>query len=213
MGTHPIFESDFDCLTEMAENPQFEARIIDDHGRYVYYTDGAARNGRIRNNRFEQVHNEGIVGIGIYGGEQMTFCKPDKWGSTSNYAELFAIQTALAIAWNRGERRITIRTDSKFAKKCILHLYDQWFERYGTGKWYTMQGTPVVHRGILYNIVELKKLFDQVWIEWVPRNSDVGSRLADMLAKFARKNNVVNMTNGSKIGIEEPIFPPPPFAE
>merc|ERR1712106_353107 len=196
MGTHPIFESDFDCLTEMAENPQLEWRIIDDQGRYVYYTDGSAQN------RGEQVHNEDIVGIGIYGGEEMQICMPDFYGSTSNYAELFAIQTALAIAWNRGERKITIRTDSKYAKKCILHYYDQWFERFGTGKWYTTQGTPVAHRGVLYNIVELKKLFDQVWIEWVPRNSDAGSFYADQLAKFARNRKWVN-TNDSKVGIDE----------
>ena len=76
-----------------------------------------------------------IVGIGIYGGEDMQFCVCDPYGNTSNYAQLFAIQVALSFAWNRGDRRITIRTGSEFAKKCILHLHnDHWLARYGTGE-------------------------------------------------------------------------------
>ena len=52
------------------------------------------------------------------------FCVWDTYGTTSNYAELFAIFKALTIAWNRNERRITIRTDSNYARMSIFHYYD-----------------------------------------------------------------------------------------
>merc|ERR1711935_1059131 len=208
MGTHPIFESDFDCLTVLemtekflwtrSEKPQIKARFVDDQGCYVYYTAGSATG--------QQRNNEDIVGIGIYGGEDMQFCGCDPYGNTSNYAQLFAIQVALSFAWNRGDRRITIRTGSEFAKKCILHLHnDHWLARYGTGQWFTAEGTPVVDRGVLYNIVEMKKLFEEVWIEWVPRNSDTGSRAADELARCA---HVISITKETKWAIEEPLYPP-----
>lgn len=74
-----------------------------------------------------------IVGIGIYGGDDLLFCAWDTYGTTGNYAEFFAILKAMVIAWNRNERRITIRTRSRHAFLCIIDRYDQWFEQYGTG--------------------------------------------------------------------------------
>ena len=49
-------------------------------------------------------------------------------------AEMEAINRALQIAELYGEKRISIRTDSKFCINAILHYYDKWVDQYGLGK-------------------------------------------------------------------------------
>lgn len=81
---------------------------------------------------------------------------------------------------------------------------------------------------MLYNIVEMKSLFDEVQfvpykrclhlyamkviIERFPRGTDTGGHIADELAKLARREKKLVNIGNSQDGIEQPIYPPPPFA-
>merc|ERR1712004_270771 len=117
MGTHPIFESDFDCLTDILKMPfvqNYENLSIDNRGYYrdnrgfyICYVDGSCK-------------GKGILFGNHPSREIAQSCDPND-PSTNNHAELKAALIAIRHARKYNLGRLQVRTDSQFLIDIIPH--------------------------------------------------------------------------------------------
>merc|ERR1712131_539526 len=175
MGTHPIFESDFNCLTDIvlmdssSESSNYDngtdfstdssSRIDEDdsdsssdeepepewnedyhafvngHGRVILWTDGACKGNHLG------PAGDRTSGIGVWvHGKKFWKKRNNKYPDTNQYAELYAIEFALRNARKQGwGNKFEIRTDSKYAFKCLAQKWKLWK---GNG-WKKTDGTPL----------------------------------------------------------------------
>ena len=94
---------------------------------------------------------------------------------TKIYSEMEAISRALKIAYHYGEKRINIRSPSKFCINAVTCYYAKWVERFGSGKiwfsienynklgyWFTENGTRVKQQELIQLIRSLMGTFEEV---------------------------------------------------
>ncbi len=111
----------------------------------------------------------GTYGVAIYIGNKKVreeFGLAGK-GVTNNFAEYCALATALKTLYEMGERRVTVRSDSKLVVGQM------------TGKWKVKGG------GYMEKLREARSLlerFESVTFEWVPREEN---EEADFLSRVA----------------------------
>lgn len=118
------------------------------HGRGIVYTDGACS--------FNQSRALRKAGIGVWFGpdDPDNVSRPCSYKATNNWAELEAIEVAVRIICTQKDpsarKAWVIRTDSAYARSCILQYIHNWMKNDGRKR----DGKRAEHYDIVLSIAE-----------------------------------------------------------
>ena len=101
---------------------------------------------------------------------------------TNNRAEIQAAVIAINLAAERGHRRVTIRTDSKF----MIQSVTQWLTGWLKNGWKLSTGKPVVNQSDFEDLINAMTKLDRVAWQHVNGHVNIaGNEEADRLAREA----------------------------
>lgn len=108
--------------------------------------------------------------------------------ATNNVAEMYGVIVALRVG-RKINQFLTVYTDSQYTEKSL----NEW-----RGKWEST-GFPVKNRELIHRLFEAHDLHKRCCVRWIKGHAGhAGNELADYWSKEGRKQNIVNVDNGTR---------------